>query len=896
MVPSRLVSVVPQARGMFSDDSPYAQLSKDHPFGSATVSFAVDVSGSTYGGALRAEKIFIRDVSSFLSPQSQLTAKVLPWASGARRVRKLSQLNTLTSDGYTVPEAIIEDPAHKDALMQSSLWFLLTDGLVDDEHRIRFSKLIAESGLHGNTCVTVIFGKPGTCAPSSCNISVGVSVFAVVPNCLFLYYNTSNNEIMIMQCKGIFKSLLEGAENPVIDDYTSWASFPRLSVRALSSLIIPPAKKLDKDEIALQDGLVIKYEELLNNRLSQDQVAKILSNEDNITSVVMTAQSRSQAGRFQNWVQKQQIHVDDPSFKERPDLGGNASASFREVLAMFKAGCPINERVQSRLRGAYAANMGSFVQQIQDKREESQRRSSVIASSSSRASSCISSAASLSPTPSYGSSGYQSGGYGFPSDQSRNAASARAPSSSGNNYYYSTPQHQSLTGPPAAPVPAKRPLTHRFRPPREETYETWTKSATDPQIRHLLYTPEFRNKNGSFTGTCPLCGARNTTLAWLFHAQLTQLNTPGFPPLWSSSNLAFPLAMGNFPETDILSATICCDPCSAFCVNLGISPDPQTIVKALPMVSYSENRLSYQNVLYQALGGRFAKGCLPQVFLSILITALDVASDPVTPDTSLNRVFHEAVRWTYADLVANSTAPVELSASFSVPATQSLEKTLDIVLNDSFRGLNDGNSPIVRYPLEGFSAVLYAAAIASVPVDLRCRALFRRYLYLLSESYKAIRPRQPTSEGLTLAAARAKTMTDLLWSDSDMDALGRTVTPAGLAQGDVKPLEDKKDPLPKIPILTSDLQGTAILGERALRSLRTATEFSFLEGDAACWVGPATAAFLHAMVILDTSSEYADAWDLFNAVMNLPELGAISVHPESVKLDVARAMVEALRK
>jgi hypothetical protein len=128
---------------------------------------------------------------------------------------------------------------------------------------------------------------------------VGVSVFAVVPNCLFLYYNISINEIMIMQCKGIFRSLLRVVGNPAIDGSTTWTSFPRLSVKALSSLIIPPAKRLDKGEIALQDDLVIKYDELLANRLSQDQVAKILSNEDNITSVVMAAQSRSQVGRFQ---------------------------------------------------------------------------------------------------------------------------------------------------------------------------------------------------------------------------------------------------------------------------------------------------------------------------------------------------------------------------------------------------------------------------------------------------------------------------------------------------------------------------------------------------------------------------------------------------------------------
>jgi hypothetical protein len=33
-----------------------------------------------------------------------------------KRVRGLSQLDTLASDGYTIPGAIIEDPGHKNAL------------------------------------------------------------------------------------------------------------------------------------------------------------------------------------------------------------------------------------------------------------------------------------------------------------------------------------------------------------------------------------------------------------------------------------------------------------------------------------------------------------------------------------------------------------------------------------------------------------------------------------------------------------------------------------------------------------------------------------------------------------------------------------------------------------
>ena len=259
---------------------PTLPLSDHVPFDNATVAFAVDVSGSTAGLTLSAEQHFVRSVASLLSPKSQLMAKILPWNNIAQSVRGLSQLDTLYSGGYTIPGAIIVDTACRTALEQTSLWFLLTDGMVDEQHRKRFAELTAESGLHGTACVTVIFGNPRRGQPGSCNISVGVSVYAVVPNCLFLFYDIVTHKIMVMQSKGIFKSLLDNAENPVIDDNTTWESFPRISIEEFKTLVIPPPRKLCADEIALQDDLIVKFDELWSNRLSQEQVSKILSNDE----------------------------------------------------------------------------------------------------------------------------------------------------------------------------------------------------------------------------------------------------------------------------------------------------------------------------------------------------------------------------------------------------------------------------------------------------------------------------------------------------------------------------------------------------------------------------------------------------------------------------------------
>lgn len=839
----------------------------NHSFANASVSFAVDVSGSTLGRTLTEEKRFVAKASSLLSPRSQIMAKILPWDDKAKTVRGLSKLETLQSAGYTVPGAIIENNESRLALKQSSLWFLLTDGLIDDAPRERFAKLIAQNGIHGTSCVVVIFGTSYGGSPASCNISVGVSVFAVVPHCLFLFYDTSNRQIMIFSCKGIFKSLLGDQANPEIDERTTWLSIPRLSIEKLSSLIIPPAKSLSEDEIALQGDMVVNFEELWSNSLTPERVSKILSDEDNVASLVMTAQSRNQVDRYQTWIQQQKINVDDPLFKTRPDIYGNTTSNFQELLASFKAGGLLNGQVQFRLRKAYAMNMSSFLRDIETKEREAQARDIVIQTSSSRSSSCISSAQSLSPTPSYGGSIY--------SNKSAPTSVPIPPSSYGGSY-----------NPPRQRLPYMSPT---FSPVASYSYSTPRQPVSAPQPppaprapprsiqSDLLYTPGFRKKGGSFTGSCPICGAGNVTMAWLFRTPPTQLTTPGFPALGESSTPAFPLAAGNFPETDIVSASICCDPCSTLCVNVGSSPASETIIGALPMVLYAENTKSYEEALYKALGRRFALEYVAQVFLSILLSSQDVFSDGAN---AAHEPYVRAIRWTCRDLIKNSTALPELSVSFSLSPQRSQKMPLDWVLSDSFGKINDVSSSIIRYPLDGFAVAMRAAGIANLDAHRRERAMFRRYLYLLIETFRQ------KQLGHTYIMS-------LLQANPGHESLLRTMTPETLltppAADDLATTANGFGLRTSLPI--SVLKDTAILDERRYRTLQSLEEFRTLEQNAASWVGPATAIFLYATAVVDASMTPSNPWNLFNAVMNQPGLGAISVKPEDYNADQARKIM-----
>lgn len=357
---------------LFSSDSP---LDKEHPFSDASVSFAVDISGSTAGRVLQVEQMFISRIGELLSASSQLRAKVLPWCHRSLGVVGLDGVQRLRSEGGTMPHVILENPPVREALRSSSLWFLMTDGLIDERSRARFVHLLPEIGMHGTSCVTVIFGWT-TNGPAHCNISVGVNVFSIVPNCLFLYCDVMSGDIMVLGCKGIFASVLgDGVEVPLIDDATTWASLPKFSFESLASLKVPPVQKLGKDQMALQDGTVIDFNDLYSGKLAQDKIDRIFANDDNLNSLTMTTQTRNQQAQWGAWLQQQQVSAQAsynaalavPRNRPRPDVAG-AKRAFDELIdgaARLTEDSAMLDMLTQPLRVANATNMRSFLMSCQ---------------------------------------------------------------------------------------------------------------------------------------------------------------------------------------------------------------------------------------------------------------------------------------------------------------------------------------------------------------------------------------------------------------------------------------------------------------------------------------------------------------------------------------------------
>ncbi|RYP36179.1 hypothetical protein DL767_003511 [Monosporascus sp. MG133] len=847
---------------------------EEHQFREAAIAFAVDVSGSTEGSTLETEKKFVSRISNTLSPKSQLSSRILPWSGRAYPVLSLHEVNSLKPHSTTEPAVLITDGEHKKNLLNSSVWLLLTDGLIDSRQRKAFAEKVAEAGLHGTTCIAAIFGNRSQ-GPFFYDISVGISLYAAAPNCMFLFCENSTGIVTIFQAKGAFKKLLNGADNPVINESTKWESLPQLSIPDLAELVIPPAKRLEKHQMALQDSFVINLDDLWNNRLSDEDIETIFAKEDNLGSVIMTCQARDQVDLFQNWVNRQAMSIDDPLYVSRTDIHGSAKSTYVELmdsLAAMDVDQKVKSGLQEKLREAHAKNMKTFLLAVSKKELMAQRRNELVSTASCRSVTDINYTPTLSSRGSRSSytnaNAHRNGGepFGHPMSSSGTDAVARLTA-------------QSTPGRPPAGRYMQPEFNPRYYAPYAETWLSWRSEIRDEKLTSLLYTPGFRNRAGSFTGRCPICDGRDRTLAWLFRSISSPTPTQDFPPPGSNTTLAFPLVMGWFQETDILNPTVCCDPCSWCIVSVKKSPSQESIVGSLPMVRYSENPAAYDTSLQQGFGQRFAQGDLRLVFISVLVNAASNAEE--TKDGQLLRT---AVQWTCNDLLDAATIPSNLSQSFDGPNNMSSMIPFRVAIKDYFQDVQEVGcikSELMRYPLPGFAVLLQVAAMVNVPVETRRIIAFYRYLFALVEEYT-----NQSGDGATVKGLNA-------WTPSKNDGSARKELENLLIQEPgLRTTGSSKRTLSPVPVLS--LRGSILLTEESYAVIQKTEDLKSLVSPDAAWVGIATAVFLHALN--ETAGHHIKddytPWALFLAVGKTAGISSVLLNPWNIELARAQTIVD----
>jgi hypothetical protein len=820
--------------------------------GEVPICIAIDKSGSTYGQTLREQIAVVEKLCSLRSPRNENPIKLLPWCDKAETLISLPEegfkMKSLYSEGGTNPSVLYTSHDSVQALSNCGLWFLLTDGQIDDILVQEFAIATAQIGLHGTACVVIVFGSTMSRPPADCDVSVGVAAYAVAPDCLFLFQDVDTRRLLIMQAKGCFKFLLAKIgpcpTQPVLNKYTTWAELPTISYTDLSQVKLAPPRKVAPDELALQDGLVIRMKDLYSGKVDDERVGELIRNEDNLKSLVIAEIARGTGKDLQNWLDTQQKAIPPDLTRERPDIEGKAQAAVTQLLRGFEGNetKEVLDTLRNVLRRAHRDNLRVFGNQsavftsqtfsVGRARQHSQQ-SQVSAGIEDRPTF-------VSPQRSY---------------------SYQASASIGYKY---TPTPTNTFPPPAA---LNEPNTTNSDP---EDYMHLTSTLT------CTFLPGFhryaKDQQSEYSGNCMLC-KEHAVLVILMKSP-PEINTTNFPTSGSYSPLAFPLAMSSFAETDIVSFFLCCDSCALYLVKNCTSPLRETITGGLALTSIKHNEEAWLDVIDVALKGRFRKADLPSLFIAILDRKiLENRSLPPRADQSDGVLYNDALIWAKTQLAKIAVVPLTLSPAFrrsQRPGGYPMTRKDSLLTIISERTLIDPGDPenldiaMLRYPVPGFMVLVRLMRDHAVAPEQLQTHLFQRLIYYITENYYA----NLESNGNT----------------SIVQSLQTLLQPKSVQEIPNSVMQDQEQGL-VVSVFIGTLLQHNLIDPNTLATFRTMSGFQQVETQ----TGSATAVYLH--YLLAKGLTHRSAIDLFNAFKVHLGMGKVIMTPFAISEGLAGDLI-----
>lgn len=750
----------------------------------------------------------------------------------------------------------------------------MTDGDILPPDVRQFARGLVEYGLHGLASVVAIFGEREQ-PPAQCNVSVGVSVFAVSPHCAFLYTDTTTYKTYVLQTKGCFSALLpRGKTNPKLQEDTLWKDLPRISYENLARINVPPRQTVGADEIVLSDNSRVNLSQLLSNsEVNMDVAHQILDNEDNVKTVALTAKLRGQAEQLRKWLDTvERTHEENyRSASIEQKSTGQDSSLFTDAIAQLMA-----EETSDNVRHRTTQTRPSLTRNIvppQPFRSHQVNRS-------------LDAMPSYSPPdpPKVEPQSHRRTSSGIL--HCRRVSENHDPTSASNNIgsvdYDMYAEYLSPL-PPEMSLPAtQQPFGLVDRSPGFENLAI-------PGFQKPQFQKDF------FRGRCPRCGRDDRVLVLLLGDCAGDSRTESFPPPQSSSKLFYPLTMGNYPETDIISTTIRCDLCSSKLSKKSPLPDGRMFEAALPLVSFAKNEAAWLQTVNLATQKRFCADELALVFLSILYTKLERLLDEEPSDQVFT--LRLGLEWACATLL-REVRTSNLRVLSPVPMLKLLQPLEDDIVS-TFRLALEGHSTmlLLKYPLDGFIIANVALSNSKhktrFSVAKRRRLVFLRFLFYLAERYEAI-----ASESGEVVLETLKLHILLMDDPNAPRSLLNLDRLRQISVHDAKALlknlqnrwggrRERTSKHQKLSIPVRDLLSTPFLDEQTLRVFqRLGGFFTWIENQTA----HAVAVFMHYLFYLDTP--LIKAAERYEEIRAKPEINEIMENPSKVSASMAEGLIE----
>ncbi|PMD22290.1 hypothetical protein NA56DRAFT_644986 [Hyaloscypha hepaticicola] len=895
---------------------------------------AVDRSGSTIGTTIKTECNVVRELCHLRRDLNQSPVKLLPWCDTAYAPITLHDARTglrknLDAGGGTDPAVLFKSEACLEALRAAGIWVLMTDGQIFDSLVENFATRTAEVGLHNKACIVIVFGDASSGRPATCDISVGIAIYAVVPDCLFLFHDIPTGIVRIMQAKGRLRKLLPFVAGLgrriklVVSQYTAWAELPRTSYEDIFNIEISTIRNLEPDEMALQDGLIINLPDMLAGRMDEATIEQIIKDRDNLRSVALASKTRGTGKDLADWLRGQQKAV--PAKSTMPqDIDNRAYKSITDLLKALRTNTPEEklEELRQQVRTAHESNLDDFWgNKARDEESESEiQRRNIRLETHAAAIDSKDKDDERQSRYTIGKSGYSSERRGAtprarwraePSrdlekstpiytsyDQDSGAAAPAEPENSA-----SPVRPEPLTGSSSAYIPAEPTGYEPHSQPQSEYSEYMTKPKKSSKQEVFAVMRRWRRKKKSsqskegwserssvtsqlgddldpvllpgfrrripveeFTGCCMLCNS--ISVLTLLLKSPPPATTSGFPEEGKYAKIAYPLAMGHFVEVDVISFFLTCDACAYHLLQIGTCPTSEIIIGALCLVCLSENQAPWLEAVDQAVKGRFDIGDLMAIFFAI-INGKMVENE--TRDASLveKNLFRECADWTLRSLASILDVPTTLSPALSDGQMALTTPLVQMIVTNHFSdpGHSDNKELLLlRYPMAGFMVILKLLCLNNLSPEQARILVFQKIIFQVIEQYMTMR-RSAKRPLPAEAILGLNTKPQQAVDTNDSNSILSSM---------------------KTSISVSELVQFGLLDGESLKRLQDGEQVEIIKSRG----GPAMAVFLHQL--FRHGHEYFTATECFNAFKVQPSMTNMMLAPLGIGPGLAADLISQL--
>ncbi|GFN20197.1 glucosidase II beta subunit-like family protein [Aspergillus tubingensis] len=713
--------------------------SQDEPelaLGQLPLTFAIDVSQSTLGPVLRKEQDAIREICGDSMPPDLVSrSSILPWCHTAFQPMKIADIENLSSWGRTDPGALLNSPACKSKLQDASIWFLLTDGQITEPLVQKFAHAISAAGIQGTACVIILFGYPES-SPFRCNISVGMSVFAVAPHCIFLFSDVRTGILYVLQAKGNFSNILPAEKQFVpFGERTEWADLVTIRYDDLKRVKVPRPIKMSRDIVILPNGVHFDMNSIYTGLISETDTLHLLSNYAALDRVILAAKTQGQIDKIQSWISNSRRTMDSMDkilLGAREDLGGEAKRVLLSLLtflggdgsrpqSLWQAILKSNqsstaEFIKSELRKQHQRNWENFKQHVRAAHDHSYRLKMTFEDVSRRSSGSTRRQSSMSPSD----------------------LTPMSSPDAGNMQYMGTARsfQQRIS-----------PLANLSRPP-----------ADGPIDCEYLFLPGYRDSRNVAAGCavpqnyqqCPICGTDQAIQCLLLQTPRDYNGTHHVPQVNSCAEHRYPMVLGSYPETDIILPLSACDACAWILLQVRELPNGQRVDAALPLVSLTKeaNRRQWVRTLDRIYERRFHESIILYVFLSSVCFKME----DISKNREIASSLMEYLKWCSRAISQLPGEPWKaglLPAPESTPTANHRLLTLQRVFRTAFPHYHTTSrlESFLHYPIEGSVVfVRIASQMETIAPHMIELYVWKRLLYQIAEHYAALRREEGPEE------------------------------------------------------------------------------------------------------------------------------------------------------